>query len=56
MLTWLEKRVGLSMKTGKTKYMSYNTNQQFEIKAGSNLKRVEYFKLLGMYGQQWKRF
>ena len=28
-----EKRVGLSMNTGKTKYMSYNTNQHFEIKA-----------------------
>ena len=51
MLTRVEKsakRVGLSMNTGKTKYMSYNTNQQFEIKAiyGSNLKRVEYFKYL----------
>ena len=34
------KRVGLSMNTGKTKYMSYNMNQQFEIKTmdGSNLK------------------
>ena len=44
----LAKRVGLSMNTGKTKYMSYNTNQQFEIKYidGSNLKRVEYFKYL----------
>ena len=51
MLTQVEKsakRVGLSMNTGKTKYMSYNTNQQFEIKAieGSNLKRVEDFKYL----------
>ena len=27
------KRVGLSMNTGTMKYMSYNTNQQFEIKA-----------------------
>ena len=43
------KRVELSMNTGKTKYMSYNTIQQFEIKAidGSNLKRVEDFKYLG---------
>ena len=51
MITRVEKsakRVGLSMNTGKTKYMSYNTNQQFEIKAidGSNLKRVEDFKYL----------
>ena len=40
------KQVGLSMNTGKTKYMSYNTNQQFEIKTidGSNLKMVEDFK------------
>ena len=49
MLTQVEKsakRVGLSMNIGKTKYMSYNTIQQFEIKAidGSTLKRVEYFK------------
>ena len=45
------KRVELSMNTGKTKYMSYNTNQQFEIKAidGSNLKRVEDFKYLGVW-------
>ena len=43
------KQVGLSMNTGKTKYMSYYTNQQFEIKTidGSNLKRVEDFKYLG---------
>ena len=49
MLTRVEKssnRVGLSMNTGKTKYMSYNTNQKFENKAidRSNLKRVEDFK------------
>ena len=54
MLTRVEKsakRVGLSMNTGKTKYMSYNTIQQFEIKAidGSNLKRVEDFKCLGAW-------
>ena len=54
MLTRVEKsakRVGLSMNTWKTKYMSYNTNQQFEIKAidGSNLKRVEDFKYLGAW-------
>ena len=38
--------VGLSMNTGETKYISYNTNQQFEIKAidGSTLKMVEDFK------------
>ena len=31
--------------------MSYNTNQQFEIKAidGSNLKKVEDFKYLGAW-------
>ena len=54
MLTRVEKsakRVGLSMNTGKTKYMSYNTIQQFEIKAigGSNLKRVDDFKYLGAW-------
>ena len=54
MLTRVEKsakRVGLSMNTGKTKYMSYNTIQQFEIKVidGSNLKRVEDFKYLGAW-------
>ena len=40
-----------SMNTGKTKYMSYNTNQQFEIKAidMSNLKRVEDFKYQGAW-------
>ena len=40
-----------SMNTGKTKYMSYNTNQQFEIKAidRSNLKRVDDFKYLGAW-------
>ena len=39
------------MNTGKTKYMSYNTNQQFEIKAidGSNLKSIEDFKYLGAW-------
>ena len=39
------------MNTGKTKYMSYNTNQQFEIKAidRSNLKSVEDFKYLGAW-------
>ena len=54
MLTRVEKsakRVGLSMNTWKTKYMSYNTNQQFEIKAidRSNLKSVEDFKYLGAW-------
>ena len=54
MLTLVEKlakRVGLSMHTGKTKYTSYNTNQQFEIKAidGSNMKRVEDFKYIGAW-------
>ena len=45
-----EKRVGLSMNTGKTIYMSYNTIKQFEIKAidESNLKRVEDFKYLDL--------
>ena len=46
MLTRVEKsakRVGLSMNTGKTKYISYNTNQQFEIKVidWSNLKGLK---------------
>ena len=55
MLTRVEKsakRVGLSMNTGKTKYISYNTIQQFEIKAidGSNLKRVDDFKYLQVHG------
>ena len=54
MLTQVEnsaKRVGLSMNTGKTKYMSYNTIQQFENKAidGLNPKRVEDFKYLGAW-------
>ena len=54
MLTQVEKspkRVGLSINTGTTKYMNYNTNQQFEIKAidGSNLKSVEDFKYLGAW-------
>ena len=39
------------MNTGKTKYMSYDTNQQFEIKAidRSNLKSVEDFTYLGAW-------
>ena len=54
MITRVEKspkRVGKSMNTGKTKYMSYNTNQQFEIKTidGSNLKRFEDFKYTGAW-------
>ena len=54
MLTRIEKsakRVRLSMNTGKTKYMSYNNIQQFEIKAidGSNLKKVEDFKYIGAW-------
>ena len=54
MLTRVEKsakRVGISMNTGKTKYMSYNTIQHFEIKAidGSNLKRVKDFKYIGAW-------
>ena len=46
-----EKRVELIMNTGKIKYMSYNTNQQFEIKAidWSNLKSVEDFKCIGAW-------
>ena len=45
------KQVGLSMNTGNTEYMSYNTNQQFEIKTidGSNLKSVEDFKYPGAW-------
>ena len=48
------------MNTGKTKYMSYNTNQQFEIKAidRSNLKSIEDFKYLGAWidssAKDWK--
>ena len=54
MLTRIEKsakRVGLRMNTVKMKYMSYNTNKKFEIKAidRSNLKSVEYFKYLGAW-------
>ena len=43
------------MNTGKTKYMSYNTNQQFEIKAidGSNLKRVKDFKYPGAWSAKY---
>ena len=42
------KCIGLRMNTGKTKYMSYNNNQQFDIKTidGKYLKRVEDFKYL----------
>ena len=49
MLTRVDKSVKrVSMNTWKTKYMSYNTNQKFEIKAidGSNMKSVEDFKYL----------
>ena len=54
MLTRVEKsakRVGISMNTGKIKYTSYNTIQQFKIKAidGSNLKWVENFTYLGAW-------
>ena len=37
------------MNAGKTKYVSYNTNKKFEIKAidGSHMKRVDDFKYLG---------
>ena len=43
------KCIGLSMNTDKTKYMSYNNNQQFDIKTidGTDLKRVEDFKYIG---------
>ena len=43
------KCIGLSMTIGKTKYMSYNNNQHFDIKTidGKDLNRVEYFKYLG---------
>ena len=39
------------MTIGKTKYMSYNNNQQFNIKTidGTDLKRVEDFKYLGAW-------
>ena len=39
------------MNSGRTKYISYNTNQQFEIKAidGPSLKRVEDLKYLGAW-------
>ena len=45
------KSIGLSMNTGKTKYISYNNNQKFDIKTidGTDLKRVEYFKYLGAW-------
>ena len=39
------------MNTGKTKHMSYNNNQQFDIKTidGTHLKRVEDFKYIGAW-------
>ena len=39
------------MNTGKTKYMSYNNNKQFDIKTigGTYLKRVEDFKYIGAW-------
>ena len=45
------KYIGLSMNTGKTKYMLYNNNKQFDIKTidGTYLKRVEDFKYLGAW-------
>ena len=45
------KCIGLSMNTGKTKYMSYNNNQHFDIKTidGTDLKIVEDFKYLGAW-------
>ena len=44
------KCIGLSMNTGKTKYISYNNNQQFDIKTidGKDMKRVEDFKYIGI--------
>ena len=44
----LAKCIGLSMNAGKQKYMSYNNNQQFDMKTidGTDLKRVEDFKYL----------
>ena len=46
-----EKCTGLSMNTGKTKYMSYNNKKLFDIKTihGTYLKRVEDFKYLGAW-------
>ena len=43
------KCIRLSMNIGKIKYISYNNNQQFDIKTidGTDLKRVEDFKYLG---------
>ena len=45
------KCIGLSMNTGKTKYISYNNNQQFDIKTidETDMKIVEYFKYLGAW-------
>ena len=45
------KCIGLSMNTGKTKYISYNNNQQFDIKSidGKDLKRFEDLKYLGAW-------
>ena len=45
------KCIGLSMNTGKTKYMSYNNNQQFDINTIDRiyLKRVKDFKYLGAW-------
>ena len=44
----LAKCIGLSMNTGKTKYMSYNNNQQFDIMTiyVTYLKIVEDFKYI----------
>ena len=44
------KYIWLSMNTDKIKYMSYNNNQQFDIKTidGTDLKRVENLKYRGM--------
>ena len=45
------KCIGLRMNIHMTKYMSYNNNQQFDIKTidGTYLKRVEDLKYLGAW-------
>ena len=45
------KCIGLSMNTSNTNHVSYNNNQQFDIKTidGTYLKRFEDFKYIGAW-------
>ena len=46
----------ISINTGKTKYMSYNNNQQFDINTidRTDLTIFDDFKYLGAWAQDWR--